>query len=93
MRKNRWHIRLFCRCGWSKEVHSEDLFLALTGVPNCPACGAAERDRFRPKWAYPWKTATVRWVSTSTWYKYRTWHDGYYEYKKMKKKKKPNWEL
>jgi len=66
MDKNKWHMRAFClECGWSTKVDRREF--ASDFFDYCPNCGS-ELSNFIDR--------VVRWVSTSVWYKPRTWFTG-----------------
>ena len=82
-----WHWRLFCIfCGYNIRAagNNGDMFHAMCGVGDCcPVCGAAvEKTRLVPEDGKPFVNKLVRGVSTSVWYKPRTWNRGYWEERK-----------
>jgi len=72
-----WIQRAVCPCGWhEKAPYGNPLYIRLD---VCPECGTPKE-----RWSYGvsywnWKVKTMRWVSTSVWWRPSTWGTGYWE--------------
>lgn len=69
-----WQSRAICGCGWHHEVAFADMYFLRVHYSVCPRCGReVDRD-------LGWIVRTMRWVSTSVWYRPSTWTTGWWEY-------------
>ena len=69
-----WLKRAVCPCGWNTYAPFGDLFQVPYEV--CPECGTSKEHK--GLW-YNWRVKTMRWVSTSVWWRPSTWGTGYWE--------------
>lgn len=84
-----WQQRMFCTmCNWNKKAHHDNLFHSACGISGCcPGCGTEiEEHRMNPQWGKPFVLKTVKWVSTSVWYRPSTWETGYWLEKGLERK-------